>query len=92
MTHTDDEYYGSHGSGPAWAIEIGRIIGKPEESKKDQADFMSDSMVLRGPGDYRVEFGDALREWKRNPNDETRDAVVAVRQQIDDYWQDPANE
>ena len=92
MTHTDDEYYGSHGSGPAWAIEIGRIIERAGGSKKDRADFMSPSMVLRGPGDYRVKFGDALKAWERNSNDETRDAVVAVREQIDKYWQDALKE
>ena len=92
MTHTDDDYYGSHGTGPAWAIEIGRIIGRAGGSKRDHAAFMSDSMVFRGPGDYRVEFGDALKAWEDDPNDETRDAVLAVRQQIDKYWQDALKE
>ena len=54
--------------------------------------FVSPDMVNKGPGPYEWEFDFALEDWEDAPNQKTASAVVAVRKQIDDYWQDAAKE
>ena len=82
-----------------WVCRIVRRIRKAGEmiGAGRSAGFLKrfvspDIMVNKGPGPYEWEFDFALEDWEDAPNHKTASAVVAVRQQIDDYWQDAAKE
>ena len=75
-------------SAPAWTLGIARQIKDAGGTPDHEVAFISHLMRTHGPGPYQAEYEDVLVVWIEERTEDNYDAVVNVRNKIDDHWKE----